>query len=162
MRGKVREWKVVSELDRTVKAHVEYYRDAPERVSRKSIISDLRKDSQYWRFVEELALNPEHELVHKQFARLAWDVVRRYLSTAEGWWAKSRGRGCEFVHQTWAKPEEWRDVINYRIVQRDEDQGKLNLAIELGETRCILDDYVLDRIYDGDGKLLRVEVWSRS
>lgn len=152
----------MTELERTIKAHVEYYREAEERVSRKSIIADLRKDSQYWRFVDELALNAEHDKVHKQFARLAWDDVRRYLSAREGWWAKSRGRGCEFVHQTWATPPEWRDVINYRIVQRDEDQAKLDLAIELGETRCILDDWVLDRITDGNGKLLRVEVWSRS
>lgn len=151
----------MTDLERVIKAHVDYYRESEERVSRRSIVADLRKDSQYLRFVEELALNPEHELVHRQFARLAWDDVRRYLSTDEGWWAKSRGRGCEFVHQTWATPEEWRDVVNYRIVQRDEDQGKLDLAIELAATRCAVDDYVLDRVYDDAGKLLRVEVWSR-
>jgi hypothetical protein len=149
----------VTELEKTVKAHVEYYRESEERVSRRSIVADLRKDSQYWAFVDDLGLNHEHTKVHEQFKRLAWDHVRRYLSTREGWWAKSRGRGCEFVHQTWATPEEWRDVCNYRISQRDEDQAKLELAISLTKTRCHLDHYTFDPQYDIDGHLVRVEVW---
>lgn len=150
----------MTELERTVKGHVDYYREAEERVSRRTIVADLRKDSQYWTFVEELGLDAAHPRLDSNFARLSWDYVRRHLSTREGWWAKSRGRGCEFVHQTWAEPEEWRDVCNYRIHQRDEDQSKLNLAIELAQTRCKRDNWTFDPQYDIDGKLLRVEVWA--
>lgn len=150
----------MTELERAVKAHVEYYREAEERVSRRSIVTDLRKDSQYWVFVDELGLNAEHPKVVERFARLSWDYVRRYLSTREGWWAKSRGRGCLFVHQTWATPEEWRDVCNYRISQRDEDQAKLELAVSLTKSRCALENYAFDPQYDHEGRLVRVEVWA--
>lgn len=150
------------ELDKAVRAHVEYYQEAEERVSRRSIVADLRKDSQYWRFVEDLGLNPGHRDVHKQFSRLAWDVVRRYMSTRKGWWAISRGTRCVFVHQTWATPEEWRDVCNFRIHQRDQDQAKLTLAISLTQARCAMDNYAFDPQYDDAGSLVRVEVWSRA
>jgi hypothetical protein len=152
----------VTDLEKAVKTHVEYYRAAEDRVSRKTIITDLRKDSQYQQFVEDLGLPLAHPKTPGNFERLAWDHVRRYLSSREGWWAKSRGRGCEFVHQTWATPEEWRDVCNYRINQRDEDQAKLNLAIELTKTRCHLDNYTFDPQHDEHGRLVRVEVWARA
>jgi hypothetical protein len=150
----------VSALDRAVRGHVEYYREAEERVSRATILADLRKDSQYVQFVDDLGLSLAHPKTPDNFARLAWDHVRRYLSSREGWWAKTRGRGCEFVHQTWATPEEWRDVCNYRINQRDEDQAKLDLAIELTRTRCHNDGWAFDPQYDHEGHLIRVEVWA--
>ncbi len=150
----------MSDLDKAVKWHVAYYFAAEERVSRKSIIADLQKDSRFLDFVGELGLAEDHPKMLSSFKALSWSVVRKYLSTREGWWAKSRGRGCEFVHQLWATPEEWRDVCNFRINQRDEDQSKLNLAIELAETRCKKDNWTFDPQYDDDGHLVRVEVWA--
>ncbi len=139
--------------------HVEYYREAEYRVTRQMVITDLRKDSQYQRFVEDLGLPLAHPKTPDNFARLSWDHVRRYLSSREGWWARSRGRGCEFVHQSWAEPEEWRDACNFRINQRDEDQAKLSLAIDLTKTRCHSVGYVFDPQFDHEGRLVRVEVW---
>lgn len=149
----------MTELEKTIKGHVQYYFEAEERPTRKSIVSDLRKDSQYEAFLRELAIDPEHPRAYRSFTTLAWPLVRNHLSSQTGWWAKSRGRGTEFVHQTWATPLEWEAVINYRIKQRDEDQEKLDLCVSLGRLRCQSDGWSFDPQYDVNGKLVSVRVW---
>lgn len=153
----------LSIIHETVASHVDYYRQAEERpVTRASVLADLRKDSQYTRFVAALGLDLDHPRAEASFRDLAWNIVRAHMNTSTGWWALSRGRGSQFVHQSWATVPEWAKIVNYRIEQRDEDQTKLNLACDLGAMAATLSgEWTWDPQHDEAGRLVCVEVWKR-
>jgi hypothetical protein len=142
-----------------VQQHVDYYRESGEYVSKAHILGDLRKDSQYGELMAEAGLDARHPNAVRTFRRLFWQVVRYYMNSGTGWWARSGGRNSSFFHTDWGTPEDCRDATNLRIRQREQDQTRLRQIVDITETKCGQFGWVFDPQYDDAGSLAAVEVW---
>lgn len=142
-----------------VQQHVDYYQESGEYVSKTHILSDLQKDSQYAKLMQEAGLNPAHPNALRTFRRLFWTVVRYYMKPDTGWWARAGGRHASFFHSSWGTPEDCRDATNLRIRQREQDQTRLDQLVAITEEKCGQLGWVFDPQFDDAGLLVAVEVW---
>jgi hypothetical protein len=142
------------------KQHVDYYRDAAEYVSKRSVEIDIHKDSSLGEVLREAGLDPTHHNAKRSFRPILWPVVRCYMNPDAGWWSKSRGRGAMFVHESFATPEDCRDAANLLIQDREGDRRTLARIVELTEEKCGQFKFVFDPQFSDGGDLVRVEVWA--
>lgn len=142
-----------------VQQHVEYYRDSGEYVCKSHIAADLRKDSQFAALLEEAGLSADHPNAVRTFRRVLWQVVRYYMRSTTGWWARSYGRNASFFHESWGTPEDCRDAMNLRIRDRERDETMLQRLCTITEDKCGQLGWVFDPQHDESGLLVSVEVW---
>lgn len=144
-----------------VKLHVDYYREAGEYVSRRSIETDIRKDSAWPDVLREAAIDETHPNARAAFRRVLWPVIGHYMNPDTGWWAKSYGQGALWYHESFGTPEDGRDASNLRIRDRERDEKRLMQVVHWTETKCGQLQMVFDPQFDDDtGQLVRVEVWA--
>lgn len=142
-----------------VQQHVEYYKEAEERITKAQILADLRKDSQFAEMLDEAGLQPDHLNTLRAFRQIYWYVARQYMNPKAGWYACSTGASAVFFHEDWGTPEECRDAVNIRIRDREKDQAALNRLVQITETRCGQLGWSFDAQYDEQGVLVHVDVW---
>ncbi len=143
-----------------VQQHVAYYREAGEYVSKTHIAADLKKDSQFAAILAEAGIQTDHGNAFRTFRRLLWPVVRHYMGSNVGWWARTYGRNASFFHEDWGTPEDCRDSLNRRLKDREKDEAALQRLYAVTETKCGQLGWSFDPQYDDRGALVHVDVWA--